>query len=127
MFDLAQDIGLPVCIFIPGNVEHLPRYLTRYPKLTVILDHRGMGFPNIPFGRSPEDIARTLDRTYFDTVLALGEYPNVAIKWSHVQDRFGAGPYPYEPARPLLRKAIESFGADCLLRVSDQTVLQGHT
>ncbi|MEW9855195.1 amidohydrolase family protein [Novosphingobium sp. M1R2S20] len=123
VLDLAQDIGLPVCFFVPGFAEAMPRYIARYPRLTFVIDHCGMGFPTIPFDRPEQDAARTLEPAYFDEVLKLAEHPNVILKWSHAQDRFGIAGYPYEPLRPLLRKAIAAFGADRIMWASDNTVL----
>lgn len=126
LLDLAQDLGLPLCWFIPGYVELLAPYAARYPQLTLVIDHCGMGFPNIPPGREAEAAARSQSVGYFDEVLKLAEHPNVALKWSHAQTRFGASQYPYEPLRPLLRRAIEAFGPERLMWASDKTVMFGH-
>ena len=126
LLDIAQDLGLPVCWFIPGYVELLAAYVAKYPKLTFVVDHCGMGFPGIPPGRDAEAAARAQSVAYFDEVLKLAEHPNLALKWSHAQTRFGVTDYPYEPLRPLLRRAIEAFGADRLMWASDKTVMFGH-
>jgi L-fuconolactonase len=122
LFALAEDIGKPVCLFVPGYVELLPRYLQRYPRLTFVIDHCGMGFPNIPAGRPPEEAARSQDPAYFTKVQELAGQANVALKWGHAQARFGATSYPYEPLRPLLRSAIEAFGAQRIFWASDHSV-----
>lgn len=127
LLDIAQDIELPVCLFIPGHVELLTPYLARYPDLQFVVDHCGMGFPNIPPGRAASDASAATSVDYFDEVLKLAEFDNVALKWSHVQDRLGAQVYPYEPLRPLLRRAIEKFGANRLIWASDYTVIPNHT
>ena len=124
---LAEDIGLPVCWFAPGHVELLAPYMRRYPKLVFVIDHCGMGFPNIPPGRTEAEERRTLDPTYLRDVIKLAEYPNAVLKWSHAQDRFGVRTYPYEGLRPLLRQAIEGFGADRLMWASDKSVMFGHS
>lgn len=121
--DIAQDIGLPVFVFIPGFVELLPRYLKKYPRLTFIVDHCGMGFPGMPADR-PEDAARrTLQAGYFDAVLELAQFPNVALKWSHAQARFNVTRFPYAALRPLLRRAIQAFGASRIMWASDKSVV----
>jgi len=127
LLDIAQDIGLPVCVFIPGNVELLEPYLKKYPRLNFIIDHCGLGFSFLPPVRpKPEhDFAASLD--YFPQVLALAAYPNVALKWSHAQDRFGVQAYPYEGLRPYLRQAIEAFGANRVIWASDKTVIPAHS
>ncbi|MBU6267690.1 MAG: amidohydrolase family protein [Sphingomonadales bacterium] len=127
LFDLAQDIGLPVCAFIPGHAEPMARYLERYPRQQIIIDHCGMGFPQIPPGRSAEAEARANDPAYFAEVLKLARFPNAAMKWSHAQTRLGVPHFPYEGLRPHLRAAITAFGADRLMWASDKTVMFGHT
>lgn len=127
LFAIAQDIGLPVCLFIPGFVELLKPYLVKYPDLQFVVDHCGMGFPNIPPGRPDEEASAATDLAYFDKVLSLADFNNVAIKWSHAQDRFGTPHYPYVGLRPFLRRAIEAFGANRLIWASDNTVITGHS
>jgi predicted TIM-barrel fold metal-dependent hydrolase len=127
VFEVVEEFDLPVCLFIPGYVELLPAYLTRFPRATFVIDHCGMGFRNIPPNRPKEEARRALDVSYFDEVLKLAEFPNATLKWSHAQDCFGAHEYPYEPLRPVLRRAIEAYGADRLLWASDKSVIRGHT
>lgn len=127
LLSLARHAGLPVCLFIPGHVEHLAPYAERFPEVRLVIDHCGMGFPNIPPGRAEAEASRTLEASYFDEVLKLARYPNVFMKWSHAQDRFGAADYPYAELRPLLRRAIDAFGADRLMWASDKSVMFGHT
>lgn len=127
VLSLARETGVPVCLFIPGYAEHLAPYAERFPEVRLVIDHCGMGFPNIPPGRPEEEAQRTTDAGYLDEVLALARYPNVYLKWCHAQDRFGAATYPYESLRPLLRRTIDAFGADRLMWASDKSVMFGHT
>lgn len=124
---LAQEIGLPICVFIPGYVELLIPYLRRFPKLKFIIDHCGMGFPGIPAGRPHDEAQKSRMPDYLDTVCKLAEFPNVALKWSHAQNLLGAQIYPYEPLRPLLRKVINAFGKERVLWASDNSVIPNHT
>lgn len=127
VFELAQDLSLPVCVFIPGYAERLTPYLERFPGVEFVIDHCGMGFPGIPQGRSAPEEARALDPANLDEVLKLARFANVSMKWSHAQSHFDVPVFPYEGLRPLLRKAIEAFGADRLMWASDKTVMFGHT
>jgi predicted TIM-barrel fold metal-dependent hydrolase len=127
LFDIAQDIGLPVCLFIPGFVEYLPHYLKRFPRLNFIIDHLGMGMSHNPTGRTESDVLRAQSIEYFDEVLKLAQYPNVALKISHAQHLFKVQQFPYEPIRPHLRRAINAFGADRLLWASDNSAIPRHT
>lgn len=123
LFDLAQDVGLPVCVFVPGHVELLPQYLRRYPRLQFVLDHLGIGMPGHPPGRSAAEEARATDPAYLDEVLKLAEFPNLAVKISHAPMLLRAGAYPFEAVRPHLRRAITAFGVDRLMWASDSTVM----
>ncbi|SFF76894.1 Amidohydrolase [Novosphingobium sp. CF614] len=127
VFGIAQDIGLPICLFVPGHVEHLPQYLRKFPRLQFVLDHIGMGMPNHPPGRAEAEQARSMDVTYFDEVLRLAEFPNLAVKISHAPMLLRAGAFPFEAVRPHLRRAIDAFGADRLMWASDKTVMRRYT
>jgi L-fuconolactonase len=124
LLDIAQDIGLPVCIFAPGHVEHLPQYLRKFPGLQFVLDHLGMGMPHHPPGRPEADERRSMSIEYFDEVLKLAEYPNLAVKLSHAPFLLRAGAFPFEAVRPYLRRAIEAFGVERLMWASDATVMR---
>lgn len=123
LFDIAQDIGLPICLFIPGWAELLVPYLKKYPKQQFIIDHTGMGFAGLKPARPEPDAGFCTTPAYFGRVLELAQFPNAALKWSHAQDRFGTPDYPYEGLRPYLRRAIAAFGAHRLIWASDKTVL----
>jgi predicted TIM-barrel fold metal-dependent hydrolase len=127
LFDIAQDIGLPICLSIPGYLEFLPRYLKKYPKLTFVIDHWGMGLPYFPVGRPEAEWRKAMGPGYFGELLKLAEYPNVAVKLSHMHFHFGADKYPFEPVRPFLRRAIDAFGADRLMWSTDKTMIPAHT
>jgi L-fuconolactonase len=127
LLDIAQDIGLPACVFIPGYVELLEPYLKKYPKVNFIIDHCGMGFAFLPPVRPKAEHDFAASTAYFPNILAMAQYPNTALKWSHAQDRFGVQGYPYVGLRPYLRQAIESFGANRLIWASDKTVIPAHS
>jgi predicted TIM-barrel fold metal-dependent hydrolase len=124
VFALAQDVGMPICLMIPGWVHHLPRYLDRYPDLTFVVDHCGIPREDMV---DVSDLGGRSRLEYFDVVLQLAEHPNVALKWGHAQRLFDSHDYPYEPIRPYLRRAIEAFGADRLLWASDASVIWDHS
>ncbi len=127
VLDIAQDIGLPVAFFIPGYVELLKPYLKKFSKLTFMIDHCGMGFPQIPAGRPQAEAQQTLVPAYLAEVCKLAEYPNAVLKWSHAQNLLGAQVYPYEPLRPLLRQVLDAFGKERVMWASDNSVVPNHT
>ena len=126
LLDIAQDIGLPVCWFVPGFVEFLRPYVKKFPRLSFVIDHCGMGFGAIPDWQPEPERRQAAAPAYFDHVLGLAEFPNVALKWSHAQDRFGVEAYPYAGLFPHLRRAIAAFGAERLIWASDHTVIPRH-
>ncbi len=122
IFALAERIGLPVFLFIAGHVELMPRYLERFPGLRFVVDHCGMPMEdNISFldAATPDQKQAERDAGYFDEVLRLAAWPNVALKWSHAQGMFGIRDYPSEGLRPILRRAIAAFGANRIMWASD--------
>lgn len=124
---VAEELGRPVCFFVPGYVELLAPYAARFPRLTMIIDHCGMGFPSIPAGRDEAEARATMHPDYLEVICRMAEYPNVALKWSHAQNLFGAQVYPYESLRPFLRKVLDAFGKERIMWASDNSVVPNHT
>ncbi len=127
IFKTANSVGLPVFAYIAGHVELLPRYLKQFPDLQFIVDHCGMPMEaGISFldAETPEQASGTgghtgPDVTYFDEVLRLASYPNVALKWTHAQAMFGVLDYPFKGLIPYLRRALDAFGAERVMWASD--------
>jgi predicted TIM-barrel fold metal-dependent hydrolase len=123
IFALAQDIGLPMCVFVPGYVEFLPRYLKAFPKLQFILDHWGVGIASNMTNRPEAEFRRSISLDYVDEIMKLAEHPNIVLKISHAPMYLQAPDYPFEGVRPHLRRAIEAFGANRILWATDKTVV----
>ena len=58
----------------------------------------------------------------FDKVLELTQYNNVILKWSHASENFEVSVYPGDMLTPMLKDAIEAFGADRIMWTSDYSV-----
>jgi predicted TIM-barrel fold metal-dependent hydrolase len=100
----------------------MPRYLEKFPGLRFIVDHCGMPIEaNVSFRDAPTPGQEHTgpDVGYFDEVLKLGGYPNVALKWSHAQGMFGMRAYPSIGLRPFLRRALDAFGPERVMWASD--------
>ena len=124
LFALAQSLGLPVFLFVPGQVGLLPRHLRAFPRLSFIIDHCGAPFP----GLGPKSAGDRPDgAAYFQEVLNLAAYGNVALKWSHAPMRLLPCDAPYEALRPHLRRALDAFGPRRVMWASDHTVMPGHS
>jgi L-fuconolactonase len=127
IFETAHSVGLPVFVYIAGHVELMPPYLEKFPDLQFIVDHCGMPMEaGISFldEETPDQAAGLNDHqgpdvAYFDQVLKLGTYPNVALKWSHAQGMFGVLNYPFTDLMPYLRQALDAFGAERIMWASD--------
>lgn len=131
IFRSAADCDFPIFVQVAGNTQALIPYLKKYPTVKVIVCHTGMPpgkllwpvfakFENLPdsmeyWGRvGAEPIAQA-----FEKMLRIADYPNVALKWAHAGNMLDAPGYPNEGARPWLRKALDTFGAERIMWASD--------
>lgn len=117
LFAAAQKYGVPVFVLLPGRTRLLHRYLRRFPEVPVVVDHCGV--PLLP-GRLHDDHLSGLG-----DVLALAEYPNVALKWSHAP-RLSGTVYPYPDVLATLLRVVEAFGPQRVMWGSDHTESRDH-
>ncbi|MFC4455444.1 amidohydrolase family protein [Deinococcus sonorensis] len=117
VFTSAQRHGVPVFVLLPGRTRLLHPYLRLAPDVPVIVDHCGV---ELRPGRLHDDRL-----SGFDDVLALAEYPNVFLKWSHAP-RLSAGSYPYEDVLDMLLRVLEAFGPQRVMWGSDCTQATDH-
>jgi L-fuconolactonase len=124
IFQTCLEAGMPVFLFIAGHVELMPAYLEQFPALQFVVDHCGMpmeqGVGMLDEDTPEGDAPAGPDIAYFDEVLKLAAYPNVALKWSHAQGMFGELDYPSPGLIPYLRQAIDAFGAGRIMWASDR-------
>lgn len=121
----ASDNGLPLFVFAPDTPDAFARAAGKFPQLKLIVDHCGVysnsmrsGFAQLPALGEEEQLA------LFGKVLALAEFPNVALKWGHSSGMFEKPVWPGEDLWPILRRAVDSFGADRVMWASDYSVNQ---
>jgi L-fuconolactonase len=124
IFAVADDVGLPVFVFIAGHVELMPAYLERFRDVNFIVDHCGMPMEagvSMLDADTPDGVAAHPGPNvpYFDEVLKLADHANVFLKWSHAQGMFGELEYPSPGLIPHLRRAIDAFGVDRIMWASD--------
>jgi len=114
VFSAAQDAGLPVMLWIPGNLDVLDRIARKFDALPIILDHCGM-LP-LPAGEAPND-----DFWFAEVVDQAESYPNVYLKLSHAlslsRERF-----PFSDAASHIRRLVDALGERRLMWASDHTV-----
>jgi L-fuconolactonase len=127
LFAAAQRHQVPVFCWLPGRAHLLVPYLQSFTKLQFILDHCGVG--QAPYRLSPtaptlvSSVVETRAERVrqFETVAELAQYPNLALKWCHAPNLFSEQAFPYRDALPVLRRAIDAFGADRIMWASDYT------
>lgn len=122
----AAECGLPLFVFSPDQPAAFARLARSFPGLRIIVDHCGV-FSNsmratIGGGLPPRDEQAQL--ALFDEVLALADFPNVALKWGHASGMFDKPAWPGEQLWPILRRAVATFGADRVMWASDFSVNQ---
>ena len=83
----------------------------RFPELRIVIDHCGMPAP--PTAPPRVDLLDTLPE-----LLALAEYPNVAVKLTGLPV-LAPGSYPFPAIWPALHRMLEAFGPGRLLWGSD--------
>jgi predicted TIM-barrel fold metal-dependent hydrolase len=132
LFAAAEEFGVPVFAWVPGRSAMLVPYIRKFPKLLFIVDHCGVGVAPIRNGTLPPTMATSLTPTLaarvaqLDQVCDLAQFPNVALKWCHAPNLLTEQPYPYPDLMPLLRRAIDAFGAERIMWASDYTVARDH-
>jgi L-fuconolactonase len=127
LFAAAERHAVPVFCWLPGRGALLVPYLKAFPRLQFILDHCGVGQAPYRLGPTAPTLVSSVVPTraervkQFDSVLDLAQYPNLALKWCHAPNLFSEQPYPYRDALPVLRRAIDGFGAERIMWASDYT------
>ncbi len=125
IFRAAADAGLPLFVFGPDSPDAFARAARAFPDLRIAADHCGLYSNSMRTGfaqREPLDEQGQL--ALFDRILALSEFPNVALKWGHASSMFDLPAWPGDALSPILCKAVSAFGAERVLWASDYSVNQ---
>jgi L-fuconolactonase len=109
----CEQFGIPLMLNLPGMADKAGPIATRYPSLTIVVDHMGL-----KHGTGATQMAEQGE------VLALAKHPNVYVKVSCVPN-YSAEPYPHYDIQPYLKLLYETFGARRLFWGADITRLQG--
>jgi L-fuconolactonase len=125
IFAAASDAGLPIFVWAPDQVEAMVRLATNFPQLKVIVDHCGV-FNNAmrEFIAKTPPLEEAEQFALFDRICALSEFPNFALKWGHYSELFDLPAWPGESLWPILRRALDRFGAERVMWASDFSVNQ---
>lgn len=120
-FASAERHGVPVFLHAsngeerPLSLELTIQAARQHPELQIIADHSGVSLPSAPGRQTADAFAQ------FEAVLALAEYPNIALKWCHAP-RLSMTGYPFDDIRRELHRVLEAFGPERVLWASDFTV-----
>jgi len=122
----AADAGLPIFVFAPDRPQAFARAAQAFPALRIAIDHCGI-FSNgmratIGGGLPARDDAA--QHELFDEICRVAEFPNVALKWGHSSGMFDKPVWPGEDLWPILRSAVDAFGASRVMWASDYSVNQ---
>ncbi|MBW3669732.1 MAG: amidohydrolase [Actinobacteria bacterium] len=112
-FEAAARHDVPVFVLAHGHLPELHETLATYDSVRFVIDHVGLYSPP----------ANPLTPALFDDVphvLALAEFPNVAVKFTGVPS-LSAEPYPFADVWPFAHKLLDAFGVDRLMWGSDFT------
>ena len=105
LWQRAQKLGAVFNLFIAtGQLPRLEQMIRRYPGVQVVVDH----LSQINLGG--DNVQQNLDK-----LLALGKYPNAAVKVSELTSVSASGKYPFADALPWVKQVYEAFGPDKLL------------
>jgi predicted TIM-barrel fold metal-dependent hydrolase len=128
LFATAERHHVPVFAWVPGRAHLLLPYVRKFPQLQFIVDHCGVGVAPLRVGELPVTMATSLTESrrerveQLERVCDMAQYPNVALKWCHAPGLLSEEDYPYRDLMPLLRRAIEAYGAERIMWASDYTV-----
>ena len=109
----AGQAGVPVNIMAAGHLPILRELARRNPGTQIVIDHVGLAQPRHP-PAPPEPFAE------LDSVLAMAEFDNVAIKISGACT-LAHEPFPYTDIWEPLGRMFEAFGFERCLWGTDWT------
>ena len=96
----AERLQMPVMLHAPERLAAIGEIARRHPALTLIVDHMG-------FARETMDEET---KAGADRLLALAQYPNVAVKVS-AAPCYSSQDYPFRNIHDAIRRIVSGFGA----------------
>lgn len=110
LWPAAARAGLPVGLLVPNRVKEVGEVAVKHPDVKLLVDH--MARP-----RGSRDDAGWAD---LDRLLALAQYPNVAIKASGAP-AYSSEAYPYRNIHRHLKRIFDAFGPQRMFWGTDIT------
>jgi predicted TIM-barrel fold metal-dependent hydrolase len=112
LWPVAEDLGLTVMLWLPGQLPRLLPVLDRHPGIRFVIDH-----VNLPMRPSTAQIEEAVT-----DLVDQAARPNLAVKVSALPAA-AADAHPYRSLHPSIRDLVRAFGADRLFWGSDFTRL----
>ena len=109
---IAENIGLCISIYVPGNLPSAKKIAEQYPDLKLIIDHMAC-----PRGSKDDNAFK-----HIDELCKLARFPNIALKVGSLPC-YSNEPYPHPKIHKYIRKAHDAFGPERLFWASDLTRL----
>lgn len=113
LWPVAEEQGVPLAFLVNDNMKEFGQIAKRHPALKLMIDHIG----RISFTQDAESFSSLSD------MLALAEYPNVAVKLSGAPSNSSEA-YPWRNIHGYLRQIIDAFGAQRCFWGTDITRLR---
>jgi predicted TIM-barrel fold metal-dependent hydrolase len=104
----AERAGLPLMVYAPSLTDVIGARAGSHPGLKIVVDH--LNLSTVVKAKDLEPFLRP--------VLALSDFPNVAVKASALPCHVDEG-YPFPSLHRPVRQVIDAFGADRVLWGSD--------
>jgi L-fuconolactonase len=115
-FRVCERTQVPLMVGTHPRVHVIETLASRFPDLTIILDHLGIAQP-------PLAVEQPCFRHLAD-VLKLSKHRNVSVKLTGAPT-LSAEPYPFRDIWPHLRDLLDAFGPDRLVWGSDAQRVNG--
>lgn len=105
----AEKAGLPVMFLTAGQTPIFAGIAERYPQLTLIIDHMGVGASLRPRPDSSGVVTNKLVPEAIAQTAALANYQNVSVKLSSVP-LISTESYPFRDTIPHIHRLYDAFG-----------------
>ncbi len=113
LWPLAEDFGLPMMVFAPGQYEGVASVARRHPNLKLTLCHLGLATTL----RGDEIVP------HVDSLLRLADIPNIAVKASCLPS-YSVEPYPFPFLQAQIERVVDAFGVKRVFWGSDLSRLR---
>jgi predicted TIM-barrel fold metal-dependent hydrolase len=109
----AEDAGVPLMVFAPGQLDALAKITERHPGLRLVIDHLGLR----------TDLRDHEIDPVLDDLVRLARFENVAVKATCLPSNV-TDDYPFPSLHPRIERIVGAFGPRRVFWGSDLTRLR---